>query len=86
MTCPDRQELTMNSRFILYRTCFIGAVNAMHDAVVLANALYNMPDSTPRSITAAFQEYYDQRYPRLDTQIKRSKSLQPVMGGKVGTG
>ncbi|KAI8345026.1 hypothetical protein B0O80DRAFT_310728 [Mortierella sp. GBAus27b] len=59
-----------------------GAVNAMHDAVILANALYNMPDSTPRSITAAFQEYYDQRYPRLDAQIKRSKSLQSVMGGK----
>jgi hypothetical protein len=61
----------------------LGAVNAIHDAVVLANALYNMPDSTLESITAAFQEYYNQRYHRLDAQLKRSKALSAMMGGKV---
>ncbi|KAF9365959.1 hypothetical protein BGX34_007318 [Mortierella sp. NVP85] len=61
----------------------LGAVNAIHDAVVLANALYNMPDSTLGSITAAFQEYYNQRYRRLNAQLKRSKALSATMGGKT---
>ncbi|KAI8345674.1 hypothetical protein B0O80DRAFT_267847 [Mortierella sp. GBAus27b] len=64
----------------------LGAVNAMHDAVVLANCIYNMPDASHRSITAAFEEYYSQRYHLLDTQFKRSKSLNAVMSGKVRGG
>ncbi|KAF9936242.1 hypothetical protein BGZ65_002605 [Modicella reniformis] len=60
----------------------LGAVNAMHDAVVLANAIYNMTDASPTSITGAFEEYYGQRFHRLDDQIKRSKSLTAVMGGE----
>jgi hypothetical protein len=63
----------------------LGAVNAMHDAVVLANCIYNMTDSTSEGITAAFKEYYDQRHPRLDAQIKRSQSLSALMGGEVTT-
>lgn len=61
----------------------LGAVNAMHDAVVLANAIYNMTDASSDSITTAFEEYYGQRFHRLDSQIKRSKSLTAVMGGEV---
>ncbi|KAF9365957.1 hypothetical protein BGX34_007316 [Mortierella sp. NVP85] len=60
-----------------------GAVNAMHDAVVLANCIYNMTDTTSEGITAAFKEYYDQRHPRLDAQIKRSQSLSALMGGET---
>lgn len=40
----------------------IGAVNAMQDAVILANCLYDLKDNTQKSITAAFKSYYDQRY------------------------
>lgn len=61
----------------------LGAVNAMQDVVVLANCIYNMKDSSPTSITAAFQEYYRQRYPLLDAQIKHSKVMCSVLGGKV---
>jgi hypothetical protein len=62
---------------------WLGAVNAMHDAVVLANAIYNMVDISSGSITKAYEEYYSQRYHRLDSQIQRSKSLTAVMGGQV---
>ncbi|KAK3828002.1 MAG: hypothetical protein J3Q66DRAFT_321600 [Benniella sp.] len=61
----------------------LGAVNAMHDAVVLANAIYNMTDISSGSTTKAFEEYYKQRYHRLDSQIQRSKSLTAVMGGQT---
>ncbi|KAF9365956.1 hypothetical protein BGX34_007315 [Mortierella sp. NVP85] len=67
------------------RTVLIGdgAVNAMQDAVVLANCIYNMEDASQSSITAAFQEYYRQRYPLLDAQIKHSQVVSSVLGGKV---
>lgn len=57
----------------------------MHDAVVLANCIYNMANTTSESITAAFEDYYGQRHHRLDGQIKRSQSLSAIMGGKVKT-
>jgi hypothetical protein len=60
-----------------------GAVNAMQDSVVLANCIYNMPDASRSSITGAFEEYYRQRYPLLDSQYKRSQTMMSVMGGKV---
>ncbi|KAG0231042.1 hypothetical protein BGX31_005654 [Mortierella sp. GBA43] len=61
----------------------LGAVNAMHDAVVLVNCLHDMPDASPRSIKAAFQEYYEQRHHRLDAQIERSGSMTKIMGGQT---
>ncbi|KAF9901136.1 hypothetical protein BX616_002368 [Lobosporangium transversale] len=39
-----------------------GAVNAMQDAVVLANCISKMSDVSPQNITAAFGQYYKQRY------------------------
>jgi hypothetical protein len=55
----------------------------MQDAVVFANCIYNMEDASQSSITAAFQEYYRQRYPLLDAQIKHSQVVSSVLGGKV---
>ena len=46
----------------------------MHDAVVLANCIYEMKDSSPTSIATAFEEYYEQRYYRLESHFKRSKT------------
>jgi 2-polyprenyl-6-methoxyphenol hydroxylase-like FAD-dependent oxidoreductase len=61
----------------------LGAVNAMLDAVVLANCIYNMTEVAPSSITSVFEEYYKQRYPRLHFQFKRSQLMTSVMGGQV---
>ncbi|KAG0368416.1 hypothetical protein BGZ54_001990 [Gamsiella multidivaricata] len=63
-----------------------GAVNAMHDAVVLANCLYNMSDSTPKCIEAAFQDYYRERYPRAEEQYARSEDMSKVIFGHVKHG
>ncbi|KAF9365943.1 hypothetical protein BGX34_007302, partial [Mortierella sp. NVP85] len=58
------------------RTVLIGdgAIHAMHDAVVLANCIHEMKDSSPTSIATAFEEYYEQRYYRLESHFKRSKT------------
>ncbi|KAG0221781.1 hypothetical protein BGX31_009564 [Mortierella sp. GBA43] len=61
----------------------LGAVNAMHDAVVLANCIYNLDDVTPKSIKAAFEEYYKQRYSRVNAHFDRSKQVTAVFGGKT---
>ncbi|KAF9935599.1 hypothetical protein BGZ65_003247, partial [Modicella reniformis] len=60
----------------------LGAVNAMQDAVVLANCIYNMTDNAQSSITAAFKEYHGQRHHRLEGQIKRSQAMTALMGGE----
>ncbi|KAG0226926.1 hypothetical protein BGX31_007147 [Mortierella sp. GBA43] len=62
-----------------------GAVNAMQDAVVLANCLYNMTDSSSSSITAAFQEYYRQRSDRAAMQVERSRNWGKIMSGHTWT-
>ncbi|KAF8915974.1 hypothetical protein BGZ58_005372, partial [Dissophora ornata] len=50
-------------------------INAMQDAVVLANCFYSMVDTTPESITAAFQEYYRQRFQRSEAVFKASGAM-----------
>ncbi|KAF9967484.1 hypothetical protein BGZ65_013033, partial [Modicella reniformis] len=53
-----------------------GAVNAMEDAVVLANCLYEISDGqqaiTPEKITQAFKNYRDQRYSHAKYQVENS--------------
>ncbi|KAF9365955.1 hypothetical protein BGX34_007314 [Mortierella sp. NVP85] len=61
----------------------LGAVNAMHDSIVLANCIYNMEDVTPKSIKAAFEEYYRQRFPRLNAHFQRSRQITAAFGGKT---
>ncbi|KAI1295209.1 hypothetical protein EDD11_007957 [Mortierella claussenii] len=65
------------------RTVLIGdgAVNAMQDAVVLANCIYNMPNSKPASITAAFREFHGQRYPRALQEFKHSRTWMSMCYG-----
>ncbi|KAI7816454.1 hypothetical protein BC939DRAFT_469098, partial [Gamsiella multidivaricata] len=58
-----------------------GAVNAMFDAVVLANCIYNMPDASASSITDAFEEYYKQRFSHTELQFERSSSMSKTLGG-----
>ncbi|KAF9181901.1 hypothetical protein BGZ50_005234 [Haplosporangium sp. Z 11] len=59
-----------------------GAINAMQDAVILANCLYDLEDSAPASIAAAFQDYRDQRYPHARAMSTNSRFISTVMGGQ----
>ncbi|KAF9343043.1 hypothetical protein BGX26_006377 [Mortierella sp. AD094] len=59
-----------------------GATNAMQDAVVLANCIYNMPDKSPESITRAFKEYYAQRFDRAEWHLQRSADMNKVLFGQ----
>ncbi|KAF9346008.1 hypothetical protein BGX26_002525 [Mortierella sp. AD094] len=54
----------------------LGAVNALLDAIVLANNIYDIGNSvTPENTTAAFQNYKDERYPHVKGHFKASKIL-----------
>ncbi|KAF9101991.1 hypothetical protein BGX27_011233 [Mortierella sp. AM989] len=59
-----------------------GAGNAIMDAIVLANCLYAMPDSSIKSIKSVFEEYYRQRYHRAETAFEDSISLSKVLAGQ----
>ncbi|KAF9114617.1 hypothetical protein BGX27_010282 [Mortierella sp. AM989] len=59
-----------------------GALNAMMDAVILANALYEMPSSSPKHITAAFEEYYKGRFPAMTGELSASQQMSTVMAGQ----
>ncbi|KAF9345399.1 hypothetical protein BGX26_003167 [Mortierella sp. AD094] len=58
-----------------------GAVNAMQDAVILANCIYEMGEATPENITAAFKEYYDERYEPVKKMMAKSKFMALIMYG-----
>ncbi|KAF9107381.1 hypothetical protein BGX27_008773 [Mortierella sp. AM989] len=60
-----------------------GAVNAMQDAVILANCIYEMGEATPENITAAFKEYQEERYPNVKHMMAKSKFMAVVMYGKT---
>ncbi|KAF8934650.1 hypothetical protein BGZ47_010268 [Haplosporangium gracile] len=59
-----------------------GAVNAMEDAVILANALYEIRDVTSKNITAAFEDYRTQRYAHAAEQCSASKMFTMLMVGQ----
>ncbi|KAF9093218.1 hypothetical protein BGX29_010036 [Mortierella sp. GBA35] len=62
-----------------------GAVNAILDAVVLTNALYEKAalEPTIENIQEAFKEYYDERYPHAMAEIERSKRMARVVAGQT---
>ncbi|KAF9996606.1 hypothetical protein BGZ65_007813 [Modicella reniformis] len=60
----------------------LGAVNALQDAIILANHLYDIAQSpTSENITRAFQKYKDGRYSRVQAQFKASKIMGRVLFG-----
>ncbi|KAF9352367.1 hypothetical protein BGX26_009812 [Mortierella sp. AD094] len=62
-----------------------GATNAMQDAVVLSNCLYNISEYTPENITKAFEEYYKQRYHRAKEQVEISHAMTKIIAGQSWT-
>ncbi|KAF9423474.1 hypothetical protein BGZ76_003651 [Entomortierella beljakovae] len=60
-----------------------GAANAMLDAVILANELYEIADkATGENITHAFQEYYNERYSAAKEDLQNSQLLAKIFSGQ----
>ncbi|KAK3817337.1 MAG: hypothetical protein J3Q66DRAFT_440109 [Benniella sp.] len=66
-----------------------GAVNAMEDAVILANCLYDISGGkepvTAERITEAFRDYREQRYPHAKFQVENSKGMAKLLNGQTWT-
>ncbi|KAF9147580.1 hypothetical protein BG015_010739 [Linnemannia schmuckeri] len=62
-----------------------GAVNAMLDAVVLTNALFEKVAllASLENVQEAFKEYYEERYPHAVAEIERSKRMARVVAGQT---
>ena len=60
-----------------------GATNAMQDAVILANCLYDLRSNSIEDITKALKSYKDQRYPRAKAQFDFSQKMGHVMYGHI---
>ncbi|KAF9911346.1 hypothetical protein EC991_003911 [Linnemannia zychae] len=60
-----------------------GGMDAMQDAVILANSIYDLEDLRPESITAAFRDYKDQRYPHAKKQVANSRINAKISSGQV---
>ncbi|KAG0239280.1 hypothetical protein B0O80DRAFT_459841 [Mortierella sp. GBAus27b] len=62
-----------------------GCVNAMQDAVVLANCLYEISEGkepvTSATITRAFSDYREQRYGHAKAQVEIAHFLSRFLGG-----
>ncbi|KAF9208122.1 hypothetical protein BGZ49_009746 [Haplosporangium sp. Z 27] len=67
------------------RTVLIGdgATNAMQDAVILANCLYDLKSNSPEHITQAFASYKEQRYPQAKYQMDKSKNMGRILYGQT---
>ncbi|KAF9176815.1 hypothetical protein BGZ50_009625 [Haplosporangium sp. Z 11] len=59
-----------------------GAKNAMQDAIILGNCIYDIVDPTPKNITSAFQDYYDQRYSQAKAMLESSRFMSNALGGQ----
>ncbi|KAF8950599.1 hypothetical protein BGZ46_004428, partial [Entomortierella lignicola] len=59
-----------------------GARNAIEDAVVLANCLYFMKDTSSESISSAFQDYYRQRYHYAEKAFNTSSFFAKILNGQ----
>ncbi|KAF9370171.1 hypothetical protein BGX21_005655, partial [Mortierella sp. AD011] len=63
-----------------------GAVNAMLDAVILANSLYEIAkDATYPNIRSAFKEYYDERFPHAKADFESSRKMASILSGQTWT-
>ncbi|KAK3813780.1 MAG: hypothetical protein JOS17DRAFT_779223 [Linnemannia elongata] len=59
----------------------VGATNAMHDAIVLANYLNGLPlNPTAKNIEAVFKEYKNERISWVNTAFESSKVFRTMVG------
>ncbi|KAI8359718.1 hypothetical protein B0O80DRAFT_495220 [Mortierella sp. GBAus27b] len=60
-----------------------GAINAMQDAVIVANCLYDLKSKSQRHIEAALQDYKEQRYAHAKKQVHISSMVGRVLYGQT---
>ncbi|KAF9948613.1 hypothetical protein BGZ70_002145 [Mortierella alpina] len=60
-----------------------GATNAMQDAVVLANGIYDLQSTSLEDVEAALKDYRQQRYAHAKQQVDRSAGVGRVMHGRA---
>ncbi|KAF9914805.1 hypothetical protein BX616_007523 [Lobosporangium transversale] len=60
-----------------------GAVNALYDAVALANCIYEMNDNSQSQIEAALKDYKRQRYPLAKMQVEGSAMAGKLLYGQT---
>ncbi|KAF9949068.1 hypothetical protein BGZ72_009074 [Mortierella alpina] len=60
-----------------------GATNAMQDAVVLANSIYDLRSTSLEDVEAALKDYRQQRYAYAKQQVDRSAGIGRVMHGRA---
>ncbi|KAF9287797.1 hypothetical protein BGZ68_001268 [Mortierella alpina] len=67
------------------RTVLIGdgAVNALQDAVILSNCIYDLASKSAKDVQKAFRSYKDQRYPQAKYQMEKSKTMAKVLYGQT---
>ncbi|KAG0003200.1 hypothetical protein BGZ80_011367 [Entomortierella chlamydospora] len=58
-----------------------GAVNALQDSIVLANCIYDIESLSTEGISAALDEYYDQRYVHVVEQYNASNVTEKIVYG-----
>ncbi|KAF9189334.1 hypothetical protein BGZ50_000858 [Haplosporangium sp. Z 11] len=58
----------------------LGAVSAMHDAVVLANQLFGLESTGVKDLKKAFQAYRDERYPQTMQSYETSQTMAKLLG------
>ncbi|KAF8940698.1 hypothetical protein BGZ58_005234 [Dissophora ornata] len=59
-----------------------GAINAMQDAVIIANCLYDLKSTSHRHIELALEDYKAQRYTHAKKQVKISSTVGKVLYGQ----
>ncbi|KAF9090100.1 hypothetical protein BGX29_011675 [Mortierella sp. GBA35] len=60
-----------------------GAVNAMQDAVILVNCIYDLRDLSSESVSDMFEDYKSQRYKEAKKQIINSKINAKISSGQT---
>lgn len=55
----------------------------MLDAVILANALYEIREPSSGNIQSAFKEYYTERYSRAQADFNTSNQTAQIISGQV---
>ncbi|KAF9312057.1 hypothetical protein BG003_006703 [Podila horticola] len=60
-----------------------GAVNAMEDAVIVANCIHDIEKPTYKNIMAALKDYYRQRYPHVKYQMAKSRTMAKLLYGQT---
>ncbi|KAF9156204.1 hypothetical protein BG015_006789 [Linnemannia schmuckeri] len=60
-----------------------GAINAMQDALILTNCIYDLPDLSLPTLTSTFKDYHFQRYEHAKCCIASSKLNAKISSGQT---